>query len=158
MHTRQGTSPNHNYFAWISGSVSPQALGKRVSDDPRRFFFRCKKNETWKGRLPPRGWLCSAWNFGKTRFRWSPTFHFSTPQTFFATKIFVAKNFSSTVQNFFQQTKQILEELWRFSHQCRMQLENSLPELSVSAFYDPWRRGKKGKNCFCREFWPKKNL
>ena len=26
----------------------------------------------------PRGWLRSASNFGKTRFRWFPTFHFST--------------------------------------------------------------------------------
>ena len=41
----------------------------------------------------PRGWLRSASNFGKTRFRWSPTFHFSAAQTFFATKIVVAKTF-----------------------------------------------------------------
>ena len=26
----------------------------------------------------PRGWLRSASNFGKTRFRWFPTFHFAT--------------------------------------------------------------------------------
>ena len=58
-------------------------------------------------------------------------------------------------QNIFSKVP-VLEELCRFTHQCRMQLENSLPELSVSAFYDPWRRGKKGKNCFCREFWPQK--
>ena len=57
-------------------------------------------------------------------------------------------------ENFFSKVP-VLEELCRFTHQCRMQLENSLPELSVSAFYDPWRRGKKRKNCFCREFWPK---
>ena len=31
----------------------------------------------------PRGWLRTASNFGKTRFRWSPTFHFST-QLFFS--------------------------------------------------------------------------
>ena len=39
----------------------------------------------------PRGWLRSASNFGKTRFRWFPTFHFPTPKTklddFFTKKI-----------------------------------------------------------------------
>ena len=30
-----------------------------------------------------RGWLRSARNFGKTRFRWFPTFHFPTPKKHF---------------------------------------------------------------------------
>ena len=42
------------------GSVRPQTLVKRVSDDPRRFIFRrqkhqhlAKKLQTLDGRLPP---------------------------------------------------------------------------------------------------------
>ena len=40
----------------------------------------CRKNRIFERPFTPRGWLRSASNFGKTRFRWSPTFHFSTPQ------------------------------------------------------------------------------
>ena len=50
----------------------------------------------------------------------------------------------------------VLEELWIFGRQRQIRLEKSLPELWVSAFYDPWRRGKKGGFCFFRDFWPKK--
>ena len=60
-----------------------QTSGKRVSDDPRHFMFRRRKHkktsiffETLNGRC--RCWLRSSSNFGKTRFRRSPTFHFST--------------------------------------------------------------------------------
>ena len=35
----------------------------------------------FKRPFTPRGWLRSARNFGKTRFRRFPTFHFSTPKT-----------------------------------------------------------------------------
>ena len=50
----------------------------------------------------------------------------------------------------------VLEELWIFGRQWQMRLENSLPKLSVSAFYDPWRRGKKGSFCFWSDFGQKK--
>ena len=30
------------------GSVRPQTLGKRVSDDARHFIFRCRKNVFWQ--------------------------------------------------------------------------------------------------------------
>ena len=43
----------------------------------------------------PRGWLRLAWNFGKTRFRRSPTFHFSTPKKKFSTKNFVKNIFAT---------------------------------------------------------------
>ena len=81
-----------------------ETLPKCVSDDSRHFIFRRrKKNRNFERPFTPRGWLQPASNFGKTRFRWSPTFHFSTAQTLFATKIFVANNFSSTVRKNFQQ-------------------------------------------------------
>ena len=44
----------------------------------------------------PRGWLRSASNFGKTRFRWSPTFDFSTPKNFFRQKFLPEKFFVNT--------------------------------------------------------------
>ena len=81
-------------------SVRPQNLGKRVSDDPQHFIFRRRKHgKTWiffkilNGRLPPRGWLRSASNFGKTRFRRSPTFHFSR------LKIFCWQNFRRKISS-----------------------------------------------------------
>ena len=37
----------------------------------------------FKRPFTPRGWLQSARNFGKTRFRRFPTFHFSTPKNMF---------------------------------------------------------------------------
>ena len=70
-----------------------------ISFFDQKNFFR-----NFERLFTPRGWLCLASNFWKTRVRWSPTFHFSTAQTLFATKIFVAKNFSSTVRKCFQQS------------------------------------------------------
>ena len=57
------------------------------------FFDEKNLFRNFERPFTPRGWLRSAWNFGKTRFRWSPTIHFSAAQTFFATNIFVAKFF-----------------------------------------------------------------
>ena len=50
----------------------------------------------WKMRnfgrpFTPRGWVRLASNFGKTRFRRSPTFHFSTPRFFFPVNILIQK-------------------------------------------------------------------
>ena len=41
----------------------------------------CQKSRTFERPFTPRGWLRSASNFGKTRFRRSPTFHLSTSKT-----------------------------------------------------------------------------
>ena len=45
-----------------------------------------KKIRNFERPFTPRGWLRSASNFGKTRFRWSSTFDFSTPQKFVCDK------------------------------------------------------------------------
>ena len=46
-----------------------------------RWDARCFSShvENFERPFTPRGWLRSAWNFGKTRFRWFATFDFSTP-------------------------------------------------------------------------------
>ena len=41
--------------------------------------------------ITPEGWLCSASNFGKTRFRRSPTFHLSTSKKNFRQQILKKK-------------------------------------------------------------------
>ena len=52
-----------------------ETLGKRVSDDPRHFIFRPQKHQkklflqNFERPFTPQGWLRSASNFGKTRFR-----------------------------------------------------------------------------------------
>ena len=72
------------------GSDRRQTLPKRVSDDSRHFIFRRRKFvRNFERPFTPRGWLRSASNFGKTRFRWSPTFDFSAAKKFYSTNIFV---------------------------------------------------------------------
>ena len=115
----------------------------------------CVALQLWTAVYPPR-MAPIGLKLRENAFQVIPDISFFDGTNTFCDQNFCCKNFSSTVQKFFQQSRQILEELCRFTYLCRMQLENSLPELSVSAFYDPWRRGKKGKNCFCREFWPQK--
>ena len=46
----------------------------------RRSAFKSSKRDNFKRPFTPRGWLRSASNFAKTRFRRFPTFHFSTPK------------------------------------------------------------------------------
>ena len=46
----------------------------------------CQKNRIFERPFTPRGWLRSASNFGKTRFRRSPTFHLSTSKKDFRRK------------------------------------------------------------------------
>ena len=107
------------------------------------------------GRLAPEDGSDRRQTLGK-RVSGDPRhFIFRRHKHFLRTTFLLQKSFRQRSEKFFSKVP-VLEELCRFTHQCRMQLENSLPELSVSAFYDPWRRGKKGKNCFCREFWPQK--
>ena len=77
------TSTGHSPLK--DGSDRRESLGKHISDDPRHFIFRrpTKKVDVLKNferPFTPRGWLRSAWNFGKTRFRQFPIFHFSPPK------------------------------------------------------------------------------
>ena len=66
--------------------------------DVEKFF----RNFDWP--FTPPGWLRSASNFGKTRFRWSPTFDFSTPKTFLRPKFLSDKIFRQHSENVFQQS------------------------------------------------------
>ena len=52
----------------------------------------CQKIRIFERPFTPRGWLHSASNFGKTRFRRSPTFHLSTSKKKFRQKILNKKN------------------------------------------------------------------
>ena len=95
------------------------------------------------GRLPPEDGSDRPQTSGK-RVSGDPRhFIFRRHKHFLRPKFLLQKSFRQRSKKFFSKVP-VLEELCRFTHQCRMQLENSLPELSVSAFYDPWRRGKKG--------------
>ena len=51
----------------------------------------CQKNRIFERPFTPRGWLRSASNFGKTRFRRSPTFHLSTSKNKIRQKILKKK-------------------------------------------------------------------
>ena len=61
-------------------------------DSGHKFCFAFFAN--FEDPFTPRGWLRLAWNFGKTRFRRSPTFHFSTPKKKFSIKVFVKNIFA----------------------------------------------------------------
>ena len=121
-----------------------------ISFFDQKFFF-----ETSNGRLPPEDGSDRPQTSGKRVSSDPRHFIFRRHKHFWRPKLLLQTFFRHRSKIFFSKLP-VLEELCRFTHQCRMQLENSLPELPVSAFYDPWRRGKKGKNCFCREFWPQK--
>ena len=62
-------------------------LSECVGDSPTWFElvpYTCRgRNPNFERPFTPRGWLRLARNFAKTRFRWFPTFHFSTPETLF---------------------------------------------------------------------------
>ena len=67
-------------------------------------FFNVEKCfRNFERPLTPQTWLRSARNFAKTRFRWSPTFHFSTAKTN-VDKKFRRKHILSTPQRIFQQS------------------------------------------------------
>merc|ERR1712078_417248 len=51
----------------------------------------CRKSRIFERPFTPRGWLSSASNFGKTRFRRSPTFHLSTSKKEFRQFFFEKK-------------------------------------------------------------------
>ena len=99
-------------FPKVWGRTEPCSRGKRPFKVRRKKTFLrfslgfCGFGGQWTSKsasssnfewpLTLRMWLRSAWNFGKTRFRRFPTFHFSTPKEKicrkFSIKIF-AKNF-----------------------------------------------------------------
>ena len=113
-----------------------------------------KKCKLWTGVYPPR-----IAPFGLKL--WENAFQTIPDISFFdATKLFFDKNFRqkkiATPKISKISKVPVLEELWIFGRHWQIRLENSLPELSVSAFYDPWRRGKKGSFCFFRKYWQKK--
>ena len=64
----------------------------------------------------PRGWLRLASNFGKTRFGWSPTFHFSTSK----------KNVSKLRTVVYPQRAPFVLKLW----------ENAFRMIPDSSFFD----------------------
>ena len=82
-----------------------------------------------------RGWLRSASYFGKMRFGWSLTFHFSTSKTFI-----LGTNLP------------FLEELWFFGCNRQIRLEKWFSKVWFSALYDFWQRGKNGTHHFWS--WP----
>ena len=157
-------SQNSKFFETLNGrlplkhsSYQRQALPKRDSDDPRYFIFRrekiCAKLRTavYPPRMAPIG--VKLW---ENAFQVIPNISFFGAQNIFCDKMLCRKKrFRQHPKNCLNKVP-VLEELCRFTHHCRMQLENSLPELSVSAFYDFWRWGKKGKTVFVVSFGLKK--
>ena len=88
------------------GSVRPQTLSKCVSDDSRHFIVRRPRKlfdllANFEQSFTPQGWLRSASNLAKTRFRRFPTFHFSTSQVF-SKHVFSAKNLDFTNLSFWR--------------------------------------------------------
>ena len=84
--------------------------------------FPPKILQNFERPFTPRGWLRSASDFGKTRFRRSPTFDFSTSKKKFwrkfSSKIFAGKIF---VRKFGKLP--ILEELWWIGRDRQVRLE-----------------------------------
>ncbi len=84
----------------------------------------------------PRGWLRSAWNFAKTRFRRFSTFDFSTAKKLFLWNFRIKKSGSNEKSlvleklGFFERYHQILHEKW--PHFPRR-----------SSLYVPWWRGSE---------------
>ena len=92
----------------------------------------------------PRGWLRSASNFGKTRFRWFPTFHFPTPKNNFG-RFFYKTNL--ILEIFFQETGD-LEEPDTFERHWQIRRKKLLPEVGLLLGRPPSRRGKRLNLCF----------
>ena len=112
---------------------------RRFSIVFQSFFDRFRTSKFFgeaSARFIPRGWLRSAPNFGKTRFRQSLTFHFSTPKKEFPA-IFLLKFPAS------DQETAVLEEPRFFERYWQIRLETLPPMNSISALYDFWRRGEK---------------
>ena len=111
-----------------------------------RIISPIKKN--FKRPFTPRGWLGSARNFGKTRFRRFATFDFSTPKKFWAR--FFLQNVSGV--------SLVLEERGTFHRHWQIRRQKLLPVVRLFSLYDPWRRGKSGTLCFLGWFWTKNDF
>ena len=74
--------PENFFEKQISSTRSIWSKNRQNPSYPRDFSavrsFWVPKNGIFERPFTPRGWLRSASNFGKTRFRRSPTFHLST--------------------------------------------------------------------------------
>ena len=106
------------------------------------------KRENFKRPFSPRGWLGSARNFGKTRFRRFATFNFSTREKFWGWKI--SKNVRGV--------SLVLEERRHFQRRWQIPRQKLLPVVRSFSLYEPWRRGKSGTNNFLAWFSAKKNF
>ena len=84
-------------FSERPGGRDPSAVKVSARYDAWRLQKRRKteteKSANFERTFTPRGWLRSAWEFGKTRFRWVPTFDFSTLKKKNRSKIFGRKFF-----------------------------------------------------------------
>ena len=99
------------------------------------------------------GWLRSASNFGKTCFRWSPTFHFSMPGKKKIDKIFDKKfRLKNSPKNCFRKLP-VLEERRYFGPHQQIRLEKWPPILSFSDLCDFWQKGNKAYFDFFPDFW-----
>ena len=122
-------------------------------------FFHVKQIKifaNFDGSFTPRGWLRSASNFGKTRFKWSATFQFSTPKTFFAT------NFVGTKQKIVNTPKIVsakclfwrscacLDVAGRCASKIHCQTYRFQPSMTLGEGV------KETISVFFREFWQKK--
>ena len=88
-----------------------------------------EKCENFKRPFTPRGWLGSARNFGKTRFRRFATFDFSTPKTFSKKNL---KFFE-----FFFDVSLVLEERAPFQRLWQIDREKLLPVVRLFFHYEP---------------------
>ena len=113
--TRLGSPPN---FAKTRFGRSPT-----FHSSTNKFLF-----ETSNGRLPPEDGSDRLQTLGK-RVSGDPRHCiFRRPQTFLAATFFVGKIFRQQPEFFFSKVP-VLEELCRFTHLYRMQIENSLPDI-----------------------------
>ena len=132
----QNTGPKIKHFTLPIFVSSAFSVSK--NDEFRKFR---KKNQNFERPFTPQTWLRSAWNFGKTRFRWFPTFDFSTPKKFFWW------NFRSK-KSARNQKSLVLEELRFFERHWQIPCQKLVPVVCFFSLYDPWRRGKRLILCF----------
>ena len=111
------------------GSVWPQTLPKRVSDDPRHFIFQRRKifsklrTAVYPPNMAPIGAkLC------QNAFQVIPDISFFDAKKKFRQKFLAEKFFVDTPKIFFNKVP-VLEKLCRFTRNYRMELENSLPDM-----------------------------
>ena len=135
--------------AWTEKKLTLSSL--RFARSFVRPFVRMFVRSFFVRPFTPRGWLRSARNFAKTRFRRCPTFDFWPPKNFFRWN-FRTENEASNQKWF------VLGEL-RFFERLRQILHEKSPHFPrISSHYVPWRRGSKTSFDFFVDFWPKTDL